>query len=70
MTIEIHQLIIRAVVDEGAASAHAAPTTEAPPAALPAGTATGTPGPQEDRQALLASCVREVMRRLERARER
>lgn len=70
MTIEIRQLIIRAVVDERSAIA-ASPVHERPspepffnqPAPAPERLA-------EDRQAIVSACVREVLRRLERARER
>lgn len=58
MTVEIKQLIIRAVVE----SRHD-----------PVGAAeASTPGraPPEDRQALVAACVREVLRQLERSRDR
>lgn len=63
MTIEIRQLVIRAVVE-----AAPAPAT---PADWPADTPPPAPVFDEaQRQALLADCVREVMRRLARERER
>jgi hypothetical protein len=64
MTIEIRQLVIRAVVDprEGAARR---PDDDAPARA---------PDPREhtpsDRDALVAACTREVLRALKKARER
>lgn len=71
MTIEIKQLIIRAVADG---------RREAPPAEGPVGAATSPPprfahepvraAPERDHEAIVAACVREVLRRLERARER
>ena len=60
MTIEINQLIIRAVVT--GAETGAAPTTrhsEAAPALR-----------EQDRSDLVADCVREVLRTLARAEER
>lgn len=68
MTIEIRQLVIRAVVDEGARTAAAAVTPGRHAADdEPAGAAAALP---EDRQALVAVCVREVLRQLERERAR
>lgn len=66
MTIEIRQLVIRAVVE--APPADAAPSS---PARWP-DDAPRPAAPLDDaqRQALLADCVREVMRRLARERER
>jgi Family of unknown function (DUF5908) len=69
MTIEIRQLIIRAVVQEapeavpGGAVGPAAGSPPAPPPAWPG-------LPEEERRALMAACVREVLRKIERARER
>jgi hypothetical protein len=70
MTIEIRQLVIRAVVDAGAADApdalpgmrpreRAAAAPPAAPGTLPA-----------DSAALVSACVREVLRQLERSRDR
>ena len=69
MTIEIRQLVIRAVVapDEAAAQAEAA----LPASALAGDDVRPAPGLDEAaREALLADCVREVLRRIERERER
>lgn len=63
MTIEIRQLVIRAVADarpDGAARPGAPPDAEPPP---------GPPDPRE-REALVAACTREVLRALKKARER
>lgn len=68
MTIEIHQLIIRAVVHETKAAARASQ------GAHDTGPSPSAPRervlPDEERQSLIAACVREVVRRLERSRER
>lgn len=74
MTVEIKQLVIRARVD-------AAARPSAPPAATPRVAATPTSPTRQpseldteqlerSREAIVAACVREVMRRLARARER
>lgn len=64
MTIEIRQLVIRAVVDprQRPAAGPDAPAPDAPPPAAPL-------APHE-RDALVAACAREVMRALKKARER
>lgn len=62
MTIEIRQLVIRAVVDPREAPARRA--DDAAPAPDP------RPQPELDRDALVAACTREVLRALKRARER
>ncbi|MBK8260446.1 MAG: hypothetical protein IPK80_03810 [Nannocystis sp.] len=68
MTIEIRQLLIRAVVEARPAAPapltlpSGAPTPTAPPPAQPA--------PAPDHDALVAACVREVLRELRRASER
>jgi hypothetical protein len=72
MTIEIKQLIIRAVAD--GRSEHAGRPSGSPAAPAP-GPAWPAPGPHrtapgEDRDAIVAACVREVLRKLERKRER
>lgn len=70
MTIEIRELVIRAVVDARGA---APPPTDHPFAPPPAPGAAAAPDPvraPEDREALVARCVREVLRELRRARER
>jgi hypothetical protein len=64
MTIEIHELVLRAVVDARVVDPDAAdarpPTTPLPDPARAL----------EDREALVARCVREVLRELRRSRER
>lgn len=73
MTVEIKQLIVRARVD---ATPPAAAKPAAPSGGSPATPATspsaGLQGEQleREREAIVAACVREVMRRLERKRER
>lgn len=68
MTIEIRQLIVRAVVERPR------PETANPPAPAAGPVARTRPGPAADRREeprdLVAACVREVLRRLEQARER
>lgn len=61
MTVEIKQLIVRAVVEAG-------PDTRAG-AARPEPRVDPQLGPL-DRDALVAACVREVLRELNRAKER
>ena len=73
MTIEIKQLIIRAVADPGR-DRHNPLVAQATPAAfnLPAASRP-TVQPEtlaDQREAIVASCVREVLRKLERSRER
>lgn len=71
MTIEIKQLIIRAVADGRREQGHAPGplAVDAPGLARPEpGTYRAAPG--EDRDAIVAACVREVLRKLERSRER
>jgi hypothetical protein len=68
MTIEIKQLIIRAVAD---ARREQAPHQPASPAATSAQPAPEPhQAPAADREAIVAACVREVLRKLERSRER
>jgi hypothetical protein len=72
MTIEIRQLIIRAVVDEGRA---VTPGREGVPrvaneARRESSEAAVPEQGAEKRQAIVNACVREVLRKLERARER
>ena len=72
MTIEIKQLIIRAVADgrrEHAGQSPGSPAAPAPGPAWPAAEHYRT-APAEDRDAIVAACVREVLRKLERKRER
>ena len=83
MAIEIRQLVIRAVVDAGARSD--SPSERGVSAGLVGGgpqAAASKPRPSEaaiepismlgadERQAIVNACVREVLRKLERARER
>lgn len=75
MTIEIKQLIIRAVADgrREPAGPAVAPPAAVTPAAWPApasASAMHGAAPGEERDAIVAACVREVLRRLERKRER
>lgn len=55
MPVEIKELIIRAIV---------APTPEPPPAAAPGRLS------EEEQEAIVAACVRQVLQILARARER
>lgn len=70
MTIEIKQLVIRAVVDSRSESA--SPTTGAliARAPEPARSQPYPAAPGQDREAIVAACVRDVLRKLERSRER
>jgi hypothetical protein len=72
MAIEIRQLVIRAVVDEGARSS--TPRSDAgPPSPMRSATRERPETASEladERQAIVNACVREVLRKLERARER
>jgi hypothetical protein len=69
MTIEIKQLIIRAVADGRREAAPAEGRVGA--VTSPAPRSAREPEPAErDHEAIVAACVREVLRRLERARER
>lgn len=70
MTIEIRQLVIRAVVDERAAVAEPAAARRPGRAAAAATTALAGQALAEAQQTLVAACVREVLRRIDRARER
>lgn len=77
MAIEIRQLVIRAVVDDGGRSSAATATnSQSRASAGPAGPAPTTPSQTsielgaDERQAIVTACVREVLRKLERARER
>lgn len=74
MTVEIKQLIIRARVDATPSAARAEPARMATPQ-LAAPATSMSPGLsseqlEREREAIVAACVREVMRRLERKRER
>jgi hypothetical protein len=77
MAIEIRQLVIRAVVDEGRSSMARPDAGQSVPAARPALREHSDMAPAglgalaaEERQAIVNACVREVLRKLERARER
>lgn len=75
MTVEIKQLVIRARVDATppASARSGAPASGMPaPVAAPTSGSAGLQGEQREREreAIVAACVREVMRRLERKRER
>lgn len=74
MTIEIKQLVIRAVVDERRARepGAAAPEPQAAPRPAP-GPSPGLAPPGDagpDREALIAECTRRVLRELQRRRGR
>lgn len=71
MTIEIRQLVIRAVVDARAPT----DASEVAPVSAPLTTrprsAESTPAPAaSDRDALVAACVRAVLRELQRSSQR
>jgi hypothetical protein len=70
MTIEIKQLVIRAVVEERRAPDPGAAAPPRPPAPAPAPRLAppGVAGP--DREALIAECTRRVLRELQRRRGR
>jgi hypothetical protein len=75
MTIEIRQLVIRAVVDDGGRSSSGTPHASLSEPRGAASQARPTPETSlelgaDERQALVNACVREVLRKLERARER
>jgi hypothetical protein len=73
MTIEIKQLVIRAVADPGRdrTSPMAVHAPFVPPSAPAAIRSDVHPTMlAEQREAIVASCVREVLRKLERSRER
>jgi hypothetical protein len=67
MAIEIRELVIRAVA--GAAPADADPSAT-PPAAQARPAAGPTPNLADERDALVARCVREVLRELKKSRAR
>lgn len=76
MAIEIRQLVIRAVVDDGGRSSGASKSSSMPEPHRTAGEAPRSAAETshelgaDDRQAIVNACVREVLRKLERARER
>ena len=61
MTIEIKQLVVRAVVEE---------RRERAPTAAPVPRRAGKPAAELDRESLIAECVRRVMRELRKGRGR
>jgi len=70
MTLEIKQLVIRGIVDGGREPAPGSGEPVDAPAPGFAVSETHPPAPGEDREAIVAACVREVLRKLERARKR
>ena len=73
MTIEIRQLLIRAVVDGHTREAHDNRSERVASAAAPAPRVEPGPRPglsADERQRIVGACVREVLRRLERVGER
>jgi hypothetical protein len=71
MTIEIKQLVIRAIVDGRGESSP--PRTGAPVVRAPEPIRRSRPdpaAPSQDRDAIVAACVREVLRKLKRSQER
>lgn len=70
MTIEIRQLVIRAVVQPGHDVSASFPGGGITPSALEPAPADGSAGQDGLLDNLVATCVRTVLRRLERSRER
>ena len=72
MTIEIKQLVVRAVVEPRRAPPGDAPAPRACGAAGAPGRAApdAAPDPTVDRESLVADCARQVLRELRRGRER
>jgi len=70
MTIEIKQLIVRAVADTRREHGPHAAAPVSAPAPAPARPEAPMLPPGEDREAFVAACVREVLRKLERSHER
>ena len=70
MPIEIRQLIIRAVVERRSDDARPRAASSNPPPPLVARSAPAPIPRAEDRDALVASVVREVLRELRKSRER
>lgn len=69
MTIEIRELVIRAVAEARPGDPHAAPATPMNPPE-PAGALASAATDPLDREALVARVVREVLRELKKSRER
>jgi Family of unknown function (DUF5908) len=69
MTIEIKQLIIRAVVEEKREQTLAAPP-RSPAAPEPVRRSTAKAATGVDREALIAACTRQVLRELRKGRGR
>lgn len=71
MTIEIRQLVIRAIVESHGASDEGGRAAPTPPLdARPRSPAQTPTQALLDREALVAACVREVLRELRRSTER
>jgi hypothetical protein len=73
MTIEIKQLVIRAVADPGRERNDPVAQVVGFPAQAANSSVRAEPNPidlDRERQTIVAACVREVMRKLERARDR
>ena len=70
MTIEIRQLVIRAIVEAPVSSGHERQSTQAAGAPVVAAGRAGELPPVVDHDALVAACVREVQRALRRHRGR
>ena len=71
MTIEIRQLVIRAIVDANGASDAVAPArSPAPVEARRRPSSSAAMSATVERDALIAACVREVLRELRRSTER
>lgn len=69
MTVEIRQLVIRGVVERRPEAAPPAPTVDPFLSFLPPPSASA-PHQAPSQAAIVDACVREVLRRLERSRER
>lgn len=69
MTIEIRQMVIRAVVDRKVEPGVPVEVRGGGPLLTPA-YASAAPAASGQQDALVAACVREVLRQLERSRER
>lgn len=71
MTIEIRQLVIRARAEaRPEATERRAEPLESPRVPTPAPPESVQPFSREDREAIVAACVREVLRELRKSRER
>ena len=70
MTIEVRELVIRAIVEGRPARAQLGTAEPALPGPPPASAGAGAPFTAEDREAVVARCVREVLRELRKSRGR